>query len=95
MPSLTTPFTEEQLRNALLRTQAIREAFWDPEREADWHGNRYSKDMLTCAYEACREIGIPETVAPLLGLSCSEAWNDVQGWANGTYDGPEPTEQVG
>lgn len=77
---------------ALLRTQAIREASWV---HKGLNGGRYTKDMLTSAYQACAEVGLPPTVAPLLGLACSNAWNDVQGWANGVYDGPEPEGQPG
>jgi len=68
------------LKNVTNEAARLREASW----RADLTG--YDKDTEASVLEACRELGVPATVAPLIWLALTNNWNDVLAWADGEYD---------
>ena len=47
----------------------------------------YSRSMEDCVKEACNLCGADKGLAPLIWLAIGNAYNEVQDWAAGAYDG--------
>lgn len=53
-----------------------------------WPGEGYySRSMEECVKEACNLCGVGKGLAPLIWLAIDNAYNEVQDWAAGVYDG--------
>jgi hypothetical protein len=53
-----------------------------------WPGpGYYSRSMEDCVKEACNLCGVSSQLAPLIWLAMGGAYNEVQDWTAGAYDG--------
>jgi hypothetical protein len=79
------------IRNVIKTATAAHEKSYvsaDPDLEG-WFSppGYYSRSMEECVKEACNLCGVGKGLAPLIWLAIDNAYNEVQDWAAGVYDG--------